>query len=189
MNRLLILSTMLLLSQRAAADGTDKTTADEDDPSPIPRPDLDVLRPRQGSHIGVTAGGAYIPNVGASAAMVSLDFNIGHLRIDYRFSPILYYSTQGDQTTMGGGLALQEAYHFNSRYTISCGSMIAVHHGEFNSGKSYTTLGLGVTASPATVRLGTKRNMELSFNVLLLREFEYNTVNPGAFFAFSVLNL
>jgi hypothetical protein len=191
MNQILILSITLLLTQRAAADGTDETheTETEDDPSPVPLPDFDVLRPRQGLHIGFSAGGAYIPAVSASAAMVSLDFNIGQLRLDHRISPILYFSSQSDQLTMGGGLALRDSVHFNSRYTISAGGLISVHHAEFNDGGSYTTLGLGVIGSPATVRFGTKRNMELSLNLLLLREFEYNSVNLGAFLAFSFLNL
>jgi len=189
MNRVLILSMMMLLSHRAAAGSTDKTPPAEDDPSPIPQADLDVLRPRQGLHIGFTAGGAYIPEVGASAAMASLDFNIGHLRSDYRISPILYYSTQSDQMTMGGGLAVQQAVHFNSRYTISVGGLISAHHAELDNGTSYTTFGIGATTSPATVRLGTKRNIELSFNLLVLKEFEYNTSVVGAYFALSFLSL
>jgi len=192
MNRLFIPLTTLLLSHGAAADSIARPTAAEEaevDPSPIPLPDFDVLRPRQGLHIGFTAGGAYIPNVGASAVMASLDFNIGWLRLDHRVSPTLYYSTQSNERTMGSGLAFQEGFHFNSRYSISFGSMITLHHGEFNDGNSYTTLGLGLTASPATVRLGAKRNMEISLNVLLLREFEYDTANAGGFFAFSFLSL
>lgn len=144
---------------------------------------------REGWHIGFGVGGAYVPGADASAGILRLDFNLGVNRQDFRFSPIAYYATQPDQTMTGIGLAFQHGFNLGSTYTVSIGSMIAAHHAELHDGRNYTTLALGVTVSPMTLRLGANHNIELAVQLMVLREYAYDTLNPGGFVSLSYLAL
>lgn len=197
MMRTSVVATIVFFCHVASADNkaaaTDSHDAGHDGEDPAGQPESDAksdpVRLRQGLHIGFGAGGAYVPGVNASAAVLRLDFNIGINRQDLRFSPVLYYVTQPDQTTTGIGFALQHGWNIGSTYTVSIGGLFAVHHAELSDGRNYTTLAIAPMLSPVTLRLGPHRNIELGVHLMVLREFAYNTLNPAAFASLSYLVL
>lgn len=142
---------------------------------------------RKGLHVGGGVGSVYLPVNDARAVVARADFVISDGRHDLRLSPVFYYATQTNESSQGLGLAIERGWNFGSRYTASIGAMVGVHHAE--SSHSYTTLGVALVGSPLTFRLGARENFSLGLDLMLMREFEHDTVNPGAFVAFSYLSL
>jgi len=162
-------------------------TADPNAPA-VPASPLDL---RKGFHVGLSFGAVYVPVSDATAVVARANLVISDGRHDIRLSPVLYHATQPDQSSTGFGIAVERCWNFSSRYSVSLGSMIGVHHADFanTNTSSSTTLGIAVVGSPLTFRLGEKENFELGLNLMIMREFEYDTVNPGAYVSFSYLSL
>lgn len=145
---------------------------------------------RQGRHLGVSVGGAYVPiEGGTSAIFARADINWGHGNRDFRVSPLFYAASSDFQDTIGVGVAIEERWNLGSTYTVSLGGMAAIENADRSDGDGGMTFAVGPIISPLTLRLGSKKNVELGVDVFLLRDFLFDTLNPGGFLQLTYLSL
>ena len=168
----------------ARADGTAEPAPPPTDMA-APAPVLDAGELRRGFHVGFSVGGAYLPTNGGISALVGrLDLNYGRGWIEHRLSPIAYRATNNDEQTLGLGAVYQEYFSVGSRFSFGGGVLLA-----FESKEDGSTTAYGFAASPATIRLGNRRNYELGLNAVWIVEPGINASNAGAYIAFSYLSL
>jgi hypothetical protein len=147
---------------------------------------------RQGTHFGLGLGAAYLPiNEGVSAGFVTAHVNAGLGRDDFRLTVGFggVSGTTGSEDWSAVTLFVAPLYQLNigSVYSMSIGPLIGLY--VYDGAESYTTLILGPTASPATFRFGSLRQMEIGLTAFAARNFHEDNVTPGGYVAFTYLFL
>jgi len=159
-------------------------------------PDPDVLRPRAGLHVGFGAGLGVeaeqvteLQYVSGPEAVLHVDLNYGYLRVDTRLSFIGYRVMSSSRPVTGLGLMSLVCVHWNSRFMMSAGYGLVVQHDSPMDGDDDTTVYGVVMASPVTIRLGTRRSVEVGLQLVVPQDKASHMRSMAAYLSLSYLML